>query len=281
MPNGLGQKEEQIADLLALTPHQTPDGQLQLAVIISEAKYIDIASLAAKRKESQKQLRDTVRRIGDALFGNPKRLDRELWLSRFSDLMLNGIQFPAHAPIDLAEWRRAVREGRCGVYLRGYSHIFVSGPSDAAECSDFAAVAESEGSYQEVYSRARLRELVLSYWNGSDPLPIRRSVADQDIWQEQTYRKPSERVQIVYRHRPADDPPGEDGSNGGSDQGPRPGPTGHASFRRPDGSRRHQPNRRKHHEHDCDHYLGKSEFRRHSFRLPGRRQGQRGGCRMA
>jgi S-DNA-T family DNA segregation ATPase FtsK/SpoIIIE len=220
----LGQKEEQIADLLALTPHQTPDGQLQLAVIISEAKYIDIASLAAKRKESQKQLRDTVRRIGDALFGNPKRLDRELWLSRFSDLMLNGIQFPAHAPIDLAEWRRAVREGRCGVYLRGYSHIFVSGPSDAAECSDFAAVAESEGSYQEVYSRVRLRELVLSYWNGSDPLPIRRSVADQDIWHEQTYRKPSERVQIVYRHRPADDPPGGERSNGGSDQGPKPGP---------------------------------------------------------
>jgi DNA segregation ATPase FtsK/SpoIIIE, S-DNA-T family len=113
----LGQKEEQIADLLALTPHQTADGQLQLAVIISEAKYIDIASLSAKRKESQKQLRDTVRRISDALFGNPKRLDRELWLSRFSDLMLNGIQFPAHSPIDLAEWRRAVREGRCGVYV--------------------------------------------------------------------------------------------------------------------------------------------------------------------
>ncbi len=84
----LGQQEEQIADLLALAPHQTPDGRLQLAVIISEAKYIDIASLAPKRKESQKQLRDTLRRISDALFGNPKRLDRDLWLSRFSDLML-------------------------------------------------------------------------------------------------------------------------------------------------------------------------------------------------
>jgi S-DNA-T family DNA segregation ATPase FtsK/SpoIIIE len=220
----LGQKEEQIADLLALTPHQTPDGQLQLAVIISEAKYIDVASLAAKRKESQKQLRDTVRRISEALFGNPKRLDRELWLSRFSDLMLNGIQFPAHSPIDLTEWRRAVREGRCGVYLRGYSHIFVSGPSDAAECSDFAAVAESEGSFQEVFSRARLRELVLSYWNGSDPLPIRRAIADQDIWKEQTYRKPSERVEIVYRHRPTDDPPTGEGSEVGADKGPKPGP---------------------------------------------------------
>ncbi len=119
---------------------------LQLAVIIAESKYIDHGSLAAKRKESQKQLRDTVRRIHDAIFGDPKRLDRDLWLSRFSDLMLNGIQFPANSPIDLAAWRRAVRDGECGIHLRGYSHIFVSGPSDAPECSDFVAVAEAEQS---------------------------------------------------------------------------------------------------------------------------------------
>ena len=37
----LGQREEQIADILALAPEQTPDGKLQLAVIISESKYID------------------------------------------------------------------------------------------------------------------------------------------------------------------------------------------------------------------------------------------------
>jgi S-DNA-T family DNA segregation ATPase FtsK/SpoIIIE len=212
----LGQKEEQIADLLALAPQQKGDGQLQLAVIISEAKYIDAAGLSAKRKESQKQLRDTVRRISDALFGNPKRLDRELWLSRFSDLMLNGIQFPAHSPIDLAEWRRAVREGQCGVYLRGYSHVFVSGPSDAAECSDFGVVAGSEGSFQEVFSRSRVRELVLSYWKGADPASVRQSVGEPDTWKEQTYRKPSERVEIVYRHRSADDTPTVNNADGGN-----------------------------------------------------------------
>src|SRR5439155_9502522 len=107
----------------------------------AESKYIDHASLAAKRKESQKQLRDTVRRIDDAIFGDPTRLDRELWLSRFSDLLLSGIQFPANSPIDLAAWRKAVRDGECGIYLRGYSYIFVSGPSDAPECPGFATVA--------------------------------------------------------------------------------------------------------------------------------------------
>ncbi|MHB8521006.1 MAG: FtsK/SpoIIIE domain-containing protein [Limisphaerales bacterium] len=222
----LGQREEQIADILALTPAQTADGKLHLAVIISESKYIDAASLATKRKESQKQLRDTVRRISDAIFGDPERLDRDLWLSRFSDLMLNGIQFPANSPIDLAAWRRAVREGECGIYMRGYSHIFVSGPSDAPECSDFAAVAESEQSYQEVFSRAKLRELVLGYWKDANPTAIRKAAAGEDIWKEQTYRRPSDRIQIVYRRKSEDD----DSSGGGTPasgggQGPTPKPT--------------------------------------------------------
>ncbi len=195
----LGQREEQIADILALTPEQTPDGKLRLAVIVSESKYIDHASLSAKRKESQKQLRDTVRRIHDAIFGDPQRLDRDLWLSRFSDLMLNGIQFPANSPIDLSAWRKAVRDGECGIHMRGYSHVFVSGPSDSPECSDFVTVAESDDSWQEVFSRARLRELVSSYAKDVNPTPIRKANAGSDIWTEQTYRKPSDRIQIVHR----------------------------------------------------------------------------------
>ena len=221
----LGQREEQIADILALSPEQTPDGKLHLAVIVSESKYIDAASVAEKRKESQKQLRDTVRRINDAIFGDPKRLDRDLWLSRFSDLMLNGIQFPANSPIDLAAWRRAVREGECGIFMRGYSHIYVSGPSDAPECSDFGVVAEAEQSYQEVFSRARLRELVLGYWKDSNPTPIRKANAGEDIWPGPIYRKPSERVQIVQPRKPRDDSHDQGGDvPGGSDQKPKTAP---------------------------------------------------------
>lgn len=221
----LGQREEQIADILALAPAQTPEGKLQLAVIVSEAKYIDAANLAAKRKESQKQLRDTVRRIHDAIFGDPRRLDRDLWLSRFSDLMLNGIQFPANSPIDLAAWRRAVREGQCRIFMRGYSHILVSGPTDAPECSELAMVAEAQGSYQEVFSRARVRELVLSYWKESNPTPIRKATAGEDIWKAPEYRKPSERVQIVQRRGGGDGPERRGGAtpNGpGSEPTPRP-----------------------------------------------------------
>jgi DNA segregation ATPase FtsK/SpoIIIE, S-DNA-T family len=199
----LGQREEQIADLLVMSPEEA-DGTLQLAVVISESKYIDASNLATKRRESQKQLRDTIHRIDDALFGNPKRLDRDLWLSRFSDLILNGIQFPATSPIDLAAWRRAVREGQCAVYLRGYSHIFVSGPPDGPECSDFVAVAAAEHSFQEVFSRTRTRELVLNYWSDSDPTPLRQANAGENVWDKRVYRSPSARVQFVQRRKASD-----------------------------------------------------------------------------
>src|SRR5947199_7990898 len=111
-------------------------------VLVSEAKYIELANLSTKRKESQKQLRDTVRRVNEAVFGAPERLDRDLWLARLSDLILDGVQFPASARLNLSDWRRAVREGACEIAVRGYSHVFVTGPEEAADCSSFAVVAD-------------------------------------------------------------------------------------------------------------------------------------------
>jgi S-DNA-T family DNA segregation ATPase FtsK/SpoIIIE len=190
----LGQREEQIADILALSPEITQDGKLRLAVVITEAKYIDASSLAAKRKESQKQLRDTVKRINDALFGNPERLDRDLWLARLSDLVLDGIKFPASANISLTDWRRAIREGECEIFVRGYSHVFVSGPSGDGDYSDFVQVAELEDSYQEVFGRAQVRELVMKYHLDQDPMQIREEGAGSEPWKKQIYRQPSDHI---------------------------------------------------------------------------------------
>jgi len=195
----LGQREEQIADILALSPEKDSDGKMRLAVIVSEAKYIDAVNLSKKRKESQKQLRDTMRRISDAIFGDPQRLDRDLWLSRFSDLVLNGIRFPANESLDLSAWRRAIRNGQCEIYLRGYSHVFVSGPTDCPECSDFSKVAELEDSYQEIFSRAKLRELVLKYWKNADPMQMRKEGTDTNIWDSVLYKKLTERVDLTSK----------------------------------------------------------------------------------
>lgn len=193
----LGQREQHIADILALSPSVNDKGIMRLAVLVSEAKYIDASNVSAKRKESQKQLRDTIRRIGDALFGDPKRLDRNLWLSRFSDLVLQGIYFSANTPLDLANWRRAIREGGCEIYLRGYSHVFLSSSNSSQGGSDFAEVSEVENSYQEVFSIDDVRKLVLAYFEKHNPMPIRQQIAGRDIWTGDLYRQPSETPPII------------------------------------------------------------------------------------
>jgi len=197
----LGQREEQIADILCLSPELDNQGRRRLAVVISESKYIDAANLSPKRKESQKQLRQTMDRIAKALFGDPGRLDRDIWLSRFSDMVLSGIQFPANTDLRLSEWRRAIREGDCDIYLRGYSHVFVSGPSDSAECSESVEVADCPDAYQEIFSRARVRELLLHYWHQSDPTVLRKDIAGEDKWPEKPYRKPTDRIRTVDQRK--------------------------------------------------------------------------------
>ena len=172
----LGQREEQIADLMIVSPNCTEGGELQLSIVISEVKYIDEANLAKKKKESQKQLRDTFRRINEALFGNPDRLDRELWLARLADLVTDGIQFATHQSINLSEWRHAIRDGNCEIMLRGYSHIFVH--SLDFEATDAFTIEEVEDCYQEVFARKEVRDLVLAYWNEENPLKIRNRCFD-------------------------------------------------------------------------------------------------------
>ena len=218
----LGQREQQIADILALSPEVGPDGSFRLAVIVSEAKYIQFGGLSAKRKESQKQLADTIRRIEDALFGSPERLDRDLWLSRFSDLVINGIQFPANSPIDLLAWRRSIREGKCQIYLRGYSHIFVSGPDDSPDCSDFTEVKDGPGSVQEIFSYARVREIALHYHSNTQPLPVRIAIAGQDFWSEQVYRFPQAAAKPTTVKR--DEGSDLDSNGGGVAKSPKPTP---------------------------------------------------------
>ncbi len=204
----LGQKEEQIADILALSPAQIPGGPLQLTLLVSESKYIEASGVAEKRKESQKQLRDTMKRIDEAVFGSPERLDRDLWLARLSDLILDGVQFPASAGINLSDWRRAIREGECEITIRGYSHVFVRGNDEAADCSDFAPVAGLAEAYQEVFGRADLRQLVLRYSRDEDPLPLRRQVAGEDVWAELTFRRPTDRASHrMPRQKGREDPP--------------------------------------------------------------------------
>ena len=186
----LGLKEGRIADILALSPSQGQDEKLRLDIVVSEAKYIKASNLSGKKKESQKQLQDTFKRINDTIFDQPECLDRPILLARLSDLVLDGIQLPESANINLFNWGRSIREGTCEIFLRGYSHVFVSDSSDDLECSELISIANCEGAYQEVFSRAKVRELILSYRKNTNPILIRQDEVGEDIWATKTYHQP-------------------------------------------------------------------------------------------
>lgn len=175
----LGAREETQADILALAPLIGEDGLLRLRILVTEAKYVEADSLSSKRRESEKQLRDTVRRVRDAVHGTG-RLDRESWLSRLGDLLLDGIQVPASSSVPLADWRRAVREGRCEITITGVSHVFVPTPTEGRSIAEVAGVPNAADCVQEVYGRAELKALLLAYLRGADPEPIRQGMGAAD-----------------------------------------------------------------------------------------------------
>ena len=184
----LGLREGRIADILALSPHYGQDAKFKLDIVIAEAKYININSLSPKKKESQKQLEDTFRRINDTIFGQPERLDKPILLTRLSDLILDGIQIPESENINLSDWRYFIREGKCEMSLRGYSHVFISDPPNASECSELISLPHYDKTYQEVFSRSKVREFILSYMNDTDPITIRQNEVEEDIWITENYR---------------------------------------------------------------------------------------------
>ena len=195
----LGLREGRIADILALSPSHTRENKLRLDIVVSEAKYINASNLSAKKKESQRQLQDTFKRISDALFGQPECLDKPILLARLSDLVIDGIQLPASTDINLSNWRRSIREGTCEIFLRGYSHVFVSNSPDALECSELLSVANCEGVYQEVFSYAKVRELVQSYMQDTDPILIRQDENSEEIWTTKIYREPLNPTQTIEK----------------------------------------------------------------------------------
>ncbi|WP_286230576.1 FtsK/SpoIIIE domain-containing protein [Neobacillus mesonae] len=179
----LGKKEEQIADILALCPKEE-NGNFYLQVIITECKYIDIKGLANSKKISRKQLKDSVLRINNALFGSPTRLDKDLWLARISDLLVEGVEFTKESSLSLEEWREGIRNGDIPIDLKGYSHVFVSSSSDDSnlDCEQIQ-ITELEGCYQEVYNREKVRELVLGINKNEQLTSIRNGIGDDRPWE--------------------------------------------------------------------------------------------------
>lgn len=195
----LGQKEGRIADIMVLAPRLEDGLPTALTIVISESKYVDVSALADSRRSSQKQLRETVDRLYNALFLTPGRLDRDLWLSRIGDLLLTGLEVSPIQEGGIEKFRNDVRNGIIPIELRGYSHVFVSGPNDADVESERIEVAHSRNCYQELYSRDDVRNLVLAYHKNSSLADIRAKLGDDNPWLNASVEMPAASVNWTYK----------------------------------------------------------------------------------
>ncbi|MDE8652761.1 FtsK/SpoIIIE domain-containing protein [Novosphingobium album (ex Liu et al. 2023)] len=190
----LGQREEGIADILALCLVVGEGGTPHLRAIVTEAKYVDQSGSAEASRKSRQQLRQTVARIDDALFGDPGRLDRDLWLSRIADLLLDGTAALGQASL-LEQVRDGIRRGEVPIDLRGYSHIFVSGPAtDGSSIGEQDVIPDVNGGLQETFTREGLRQLLKAYEAGQPLKSLRASLGGTDSWDHAEYRNPAPRV---------------------------------------------------------------------------------------
>lgn len=192
----LAQKESRIADILALCVEER-DGEPHLHIAIVESKYVGGEASGEAKRNSRAQLMSTLNVFRSALFGDPGRLDRDVWLSRLADLLLD-----AHIPpgrTNLLERARArLRSGEAPISLRGYSHVFVHSPdpASAGSLSDQSRIesAEDAPAWQEVFDRQDLRALMEAYASKGDPAIVRATLGPQTPWLNDHLRLPAPRV---------------------------------------------------------------------------------------
>jgi S-DNA-T family DNA segregation ATPase FtsK/SpoIIIE len=168
----LGKKEgANIADLLVLAP--TVRGEkMHLDIIVTEAKFVTHDAMGGAASASAKQLVDTLSQMTEAMDGETKTIDQDIWLARLSDLVASQTMVaPGHPQLDTAKWRRAIRQRQCSVSIWGYSHIFVHEPQDlSVQVSTTKGIVNTKGTanldaIQEIFGPGHVRELINHYFD--------------------------------------------------------------------------------------------------------------------
>jgi DNA segregation ATPase FtsK/SpoIIIE, S-DNA-T family len=192
----LAQRESRIADILGLCVEETDDGPA-LHVAVVESKYVSAPGAAEARRSSKAQLMATLSTFREALFGDPGRLDRDLWLSRLADLLIDA-DIPPGCSALLERVRAKLRDGEAKISLRGYSHVFIhsADPASPAPGSERILLDETDGieAWQEVFDRADLRKLAEAYARKESPVSVRVSIGSQAPWESSSPRLPAPRV---------------------------------------------------------------------------------------
>lgn len=191
----LSQPESRIADILALNVEEREEG-IRVVISIVESKYVGADGLAKARRDSKDQLLATLGMFREALFGDPGRLDRDVWLARLADMLIDADIPPGMTGL-MERARSKLREGDVDISLRGYSHVYVhTSDAGSTSASDQELLEESDGvkAWQEVFDRPDLRKLAEAYAKGAGGLDARAGLGSNQPWDGHGFKKPAPRV---------------------------------------------------------------------------------------
>lgn len=192
----LAQRESRIADILALCVEEVDD-KIRLRISVVESKYVNADGAAEARRSSKAQLMATLTTFRVALFGDPGRLDRDVWLSRLADLLIDA-EIPPGLSGLLERARAKLREGDVDIALRGYSHVFIHS-ADAGQSQSASEQIEIDNTddvqaWQEIFDRSELRKLVEAYVSGVGATDARALLGGAEPWKSVEFNRPAARV---------------------------------------------------------------------------------------
>ena len=191
----LSQPESRIADILAINVEEREE-VVRVVIAIVESKYVSAEGLAKARRDSKDQLLATLGMFREALFGDPGRLDRDVWLARLADMLIDADILPGMTGL-MERARAKLREGDVEIFLRGYSQVYVhTSDMGLASASDQELLEESDGvqAWQEVFDRPDLRKLVEAYAKGLGAVEARAGLGAHKPWEAQGFKRPAPRV---------------------------------------------------------------------------------------
>lgn len=191
----LSQPESRIADVLALNVEEHDD-TIRVVISIVESKYVGVDGLANARRGSKDQLLATLGMFREALFGDPGRLDRDVWLARLADMLIDADIPPGMTGL-MERARVKLREGNVEISLRGYSHIYIhNSDAGSVSASDQELLDDTEGvqAWQEIFDRPDLRKLAESYAKCTGAHEARAGLGAQQPWSGHSFKEPAPRV---------------------------------------------------------------------------------------
>ncbi|MGE8398351.1 MAG: FtsK/SpoIIIE domain-containing protein, partial [Burkholderiales bacterium] len=191
----LSQPESRIADILAINVDEKEYG-IRVVISIVESKYVGVDGLAAARRSSKDQLLQTLDKFREALFGDPGRLDRDVWLARLADMLIDA-EIPPGMTGLMERARAKLREGEVEISLRGYSQVYVhTSDAGSGSASEQELLLDESGvkAWQEIFDREGLRKLVEAYAKSAGSLTARAGLGPHEPWSGHTFKKPAKRV---------------------------------------------------------------------------------------